>query len=76
MLIERATSQERVTPESAYLTGEAFGRFQCQLSDLPFDELCESIPNFHNIEFRLQQLDEALAADVKGRKAAVMSLAH
>lgn len=76
VLIERATSQERVTPESAYLTGEAFGRFQCQLSDLPFDELCESIPNFHNIEFRLQQLDEALAADVKGRKAACMDIVN
>ena len=70
VLIENATSQEKVTPASAELTGEAFGRFQCQLADLPFDELCESIPNFHNIEFRLQQLDDALAADVAGRKAA------
>jgi len=70
VLIENTTSQEKVTPASAELTGEAFGRFQCQLSDLPFDELCESIPNFHNIEFRLKQLDEALAADPKGRKAA------
>jgi len=70
VLIENATSQEKVTPASAELTGEAFGRFQCQLADLPFDELCESIPNFHNIEFRLHQLDEALEADPKGRKAA------
>jgi len=70
VLIENATSQEKVTPASAELTGEAFGRFQCQLADLPFSELCESIPNFHNIEFRLQQLDEALAADPVGRKAA------
>ncbi len=70
VLIENATSHEKVTPEAAELTGEAFGRFQCQLADLPFNELCESIPNFHNIEFRLQQLDEALAADPKGRKAA------
>lgn len=70
VLIENATSQEKLTPVSAELTGEAFGRFQCQLADLPFDELCESIPNFHNIEFRLWQLDEALKADVAGRKAA------
>ena len=70
VLIEHATSQEKVTPASAELTGEAFGRFQCQLADLPFSELCESIPNFHNIEFRLQQLDDALAADPVGRKAA------
>ena len=70
VLIENAISQEKLTPASAELTGEAFGRFQCQLADLPFDELCESIPNFHNIEFRLWQLDEALKADVAGRKAA------
>ena len=63
VLIENASSQERVTPESAELAGEAFGRFQNQLSDLPFSELCESIPNFHNMEFRLQQLDEAVEAD-------------
>ncbi len=70
VLIGNASSQEKVTPASAELAGEAFGRFQCQLADLPFDELCESIPNFHNIEFRLQQLDEALAADPVGRKEA------
>lgn len=61
--IENASSQEKVTPESAELAGRAFGRFQRQLSDLPFSELCESIPNFHNMEFRLQQLHEAVAAD-------------
>ena len=74
VLIENANSQEKVTPESAELTGEAFGRFQCQLADLPFDALCESIPNFHNIEFRLLQLDEALKEDKAGRKAAVMDI--
>ena len=60
VLIENAVSQEKVTPQSAELTGQAFGRFQCQLADLPFDALCESIPNFHNMEFRLRQLDEAI----------------
>ena len=60
VLVEPATSQEKVAPLSAELTGEAFGRFQKQLADLPFDALCESIPNFHNMEFRLQQLDEAI----------------
>ena len=74
VLIENASSQEKVTPESAELTGEAFGRFQCQLADLPFDALCESIPNFHNIEFRLWQLDEALKEDKASRKAAVKDI--
>lgn len=67
VLIENASSQERVTPRSAELAGEAFGRFQNQLSDLPFSQLCESIPNFHNMEFRLQQLEEAVKNDAAHR---------
>ena len=67
VLIENASSQERVTPRSAELAGEAFGRFQNQLSDLPFSQLCESIPNFHNMEFRLQQLEEAVKNETAHR---------
>ncbi len=69
VLIENASSQEKVTPESAYLAGQAFGEFQCQLADIPEGELVESIPNFHNIEFRLQQLDDAIRDDKAGRVA-------
>ena len=61
VLIENARSQERVTPDSAYLAGVAFGRFQNQLSDLPAEQLVESIPHFHDMAFRLQQLREAAA---------------
>ena len=60
-------SLERVTPESANLAGVAFGQFQNQLSDLPHSSLCESIPNFHNIEYRLQQLREAVEANAANR---------
>ena len=67
--IEGAVSMDHVTPASAELAGEAFGRFQCQLADLPFSALCESIPHFHDMEFRLQQFHEALAADRAGRAA-------
>lgn len=68
-LIENASSQEKVTPESAFLAGQAFGEFQCQLADIPEGELVESIPNFHNIEFRLQQFDDAIRDDKAGRVA-------
>ena len=37
-------------------------------------ELTESIPDFHNMEFRLRQLDEAVAADPVGRVAEVRDL--
>ncbi|MBR1808033.1 MAG: aminoglycoside phosphotransferase family protein [Paludibacteraceae bacterium] len=60
-------SVEQVNAESAYLAGVAFGEFQNQLSDLNHNALCESIPNFHNIEFRLKQLREAVETDAAGR---------
>lgn len=48
--------------------GAEFGRFQSMLVDIP-DTLTESIPDFHNMEFRLQQLKEALEADPVHRLA-------
>lgn len=72
--IENGFSQNRATPESAYLAGMAFGEFQNQLSDIPEKLLCESIPNFHNIEFRLEQLHDAIREDKAGRVAACREL--
>ena len=64
---------EAVTPESSYLAGLKFGEFQAMLADIP-DELGEIIPNFHNMEFRLQQLREAVADNKAGRLAEVQDL--
>lgn len=69
-LLINGHSQETVNAESAKLAGEAFGQFQQMLADLPADQVKESIPNFHNIGFRIQQLQEAVAADVAGRVSA------
>ena len=57
---------EAVTPEYAYYAGRSFGDFESLLTDLeaPIGEI---IPDFHNIEFRLKQLDEAIAVDKVGR---------
>lgn len=57
---------EAVTPEYAFYAGRSFGDFESLLTDLeaPIGEI---IPNFHNIEFRLKQLDEAIAEDKVGR---------
>ena len=62
-------SLETISAESARWTGEAFGQFQQMLSDLPAESLTESIPNFHNVGFRVQQLQEAVTADAAGRVA-------
>jgi hypothetical protein len=60
--ISDSYTYEAVTPEYAYYAGRSFGDFESLLSDLeaPIGEI---IPDFHNIEFRLQQLDEAITED-------------
>ena len=65
--IRDTKSYDAITPELAYKAGEAFGDFQSMLSDLPLDEMIETIPDFHNIEFRLKQFRDAVAANAAGR---------
>jgi Ser/Thr protein kinase RdoA (MazF antagonist) len=64
--IADSVTQEAVTPQSAYDAGRSFGDFESLLADVK-EPIGEIIPNFHNIEFRLKQLDEAIAADPVGR---------
>lgn len=64
--IPNAQTYETVNPEYSYYAGVAFGNFQAMLADIP-DALGETIPDFHNMEFRLKQLRDAVAADAVGR---------
>lgn len=64
--ITDSVTQEAVTPQSAYDAGRSFGDFESLLADVK-EPIGEIIPNFHNIEFRLRQLDEAITADPVGR---------
>ena len=64
--IADSVTKEAVTPQSAYDAGRSFGDFESLLADVK-EPIGEIIPSFHNIEFRLQQLDEAIAADPVGR---------
>ncbi|MDR0939282.1 MAG: aminoglycoside phosphotransferase family protein [Mediterranea sp.] len=66
VFIPRATTFESVTPLYSRFAGQAFGNFQAMLADLP-ETLGETIPDFHNMEFRLRQLREAVAANAAGR---------
>lgn len=68
--IPNAVTKEAVNPESSYAAGESFGEFQAMLTDIPA-QLGEIIPDFHNMEFRLKQLREAVAANKVGRLAEV-----
>jgi len=68
LFISGGISYDSITPPLAFEAGKAFGEFQNYLSDIP-EKIGETIPNFHNMEFRLQQFREALANDAAGRVA-------
>lgn len=74
LFIPRSKSLEEVNPELSYEAGKAFGDFQSMLADLPEGALGETIPNFHNMEFRLQQFHDAVSANAAGRLEEVKEL--
>lgn len=65
--VKGTKSYNAITPELAYKAGLAFGDFQSMLSDLPLDDMIETIPNFHNMEFRLEEFREAVRNNAAGR---------
>jgi Ser/Thr protein kinase RdoA (MazF antagonist) len=74
LLITDSKSLETLTTELAYETGKAFGDFQSMIANIPDSSLGETIPNFHNMEFRLQEFNDALKANKAGRKDEVKGL--
>ncbi len=66
IFIERSHTYEAITPELSMYTGEAMGKFERMLADIP-TELSETIPNFHNMEFRLKQFHDAIKEDRANR---------
>lgn len=65
--IQQTKSYDIINPELANKAGVTFGNFQAMLSDIDQDKLIETIPDFHNMEFRLNQFDEAVAANAVNR---------
>ncbi|MCB2222268.1 MAG: aminoglycoside phosphotransferase family protein [Bacteroidetes bacterium] len=53
--------------------GHAFGWFLKMLSDFPVDTLMETIPNFHDAVFRLNNLKRAIENDKAGRVKAAQN---
>lgn len=70
--LEGYTSVDVVTDvREAEQVAAAFAKFQNDLADIPPPRLDDIIKRFHDTPDRLRQLDEAIAADAKGRKASV-----
>jgi Ser/Thr protein kinase RdoA (MazF antagonist) len=59
------------TPEKAFEGGRMFGKFQSMIADLPGGPLFETIPNFHNIDMRLETLRKTIEKDPAGRASRV-----
>ena len=66
VFVPDSITYQAVTPEYSYIAGKSFGEFESLLADLK-EPLGEIIPDFHNIEFRLKQLRNAVAEDRAGR---------
>lgn len=73
VFVKNSKTLDAVTPETSYLVGLKFGEFEAMLSDIP-EQLDETIPNFHNMEFRLKQLHDAVEANPVGRVEKVKDL--
>ncbi|SMG15072.1 phosphotransferase enzyme family protein [Sphingobacterium psychroaquaticum] len=75
LLLENTKSYDIVeTPQQAFSGGQAFGQFQKRLSDLDARNLVEILPNFHNIDFRMDNLRKAIADNKAGRVDAVSDI--
>ena len=59
---DRAVNEHQV-----FEGGKAFGKFLSDLSDLPVSRIKDTIPDFHNLDWRLQQFKDALTNGVRSR---------
>jgi hypothetical protein len=67
--VEGSVMVDAVTPTSVKAAGEAYGRFQSWLADYDGPAIEETIPRFHDTSDRLQQLEEVVRLDPRGRCA-------
>jgi hypothetical protein len=58
-----------VNAMQVYEGGRAFGKFLLDLSDLPVELIRDTIPDFHNLDWRLEQFEDALAHGMPDRIA-------
>ncbi|MBM3437283.1 MAG: aminoglycoside phosphotransferase family protein [Bacteroidetes bacterium] len=71
--IEGSKSYDRVeNPELAFEGGKAYGWFLKMLDEFPVNRLIETIPDFHNITYRLNNFRNAVKKDGCGRVSDVM----
>jgi Ser/Thr protein kinase RdoA (MazF antagonist) len=72
LFLNNTKSYDQVLTETqAFEGGKAFGLFQALLADMDTGLIVDTIPNFHDIEFRLANLDKATTSDSAHRLSKV-----
>lgn len=71
--IPHSTTLNEVNTVTAHEAGRAFGHFEQMLSDLA-EPLGYTIPNFHNMEYRMEQLRQAVREDPLQRAQGVSDM--
>ena len=66
VFIPDTVTKTAVNAETSYIVGETFANFQAMLADIPV-QLGETIKDFHNMEWRIQQLKDAVKENKSGR---------
>lgn len=67
--IADSVTTTEVNPRTAFLTCQAIGRFQSALVPVAHT-LHDTLPHFHDMEYRLRQFHDAISADVSARVSA------
>lgn len=66
--IENSYTIEAISnPHQATQAATAFAKFNLALRSFPSDKLIEILPNFHNINARMQQLEQAIQRNASNR---------
>ena len=74
LFVENVTTYEILDSTSlAEQLGRTVGEFQNRLASYKGPRLHDTIPRFHDMHLRYQQLDQAIASDPKGRVASVQA---
>lgn len=73
--VENSKSYDLVeNADLAFEGGKAYGWFVKMLADFPAQELVDTIPNFHNANFRISNFQKAVKDDVAVRAGGVQEL--
>ena len=74
VFIPESITFDTVNVHTSGLVGIKFGEFEDFLSDLP-EKIGEVIPHFHDMEYRVKELQEAIQQDKAGRLSATQYIA-